>query len=91
MEKPFSAAPDIEVFSSWEEVPTVGFLNINSFVLKAREPAVIDTGMWKEKEEYLKALESVIHPKEIKWIFLTHDDNDHKGGTQALLERFNVQ
>ena len=86
MEKPFSVAPDIEVFSSWEEVPTLGFLNINSFVLKAREPVVIDTGMWKEKEEYMKALESVIDPKEIKWILLTHDDNDHKGATPELLE-----
>ena len=86
MEKPYQVTDDISIFQSWEEAPTLGFLSINAYVIKAKELAVVDAGMWIEKKEYMQALESVVDPKEIKWIFLTHDDNDHKGSLPELLE-----
>ena len=84
MEKPCQVTDDIGIVQSWEEAPTMGFLSVNPYVIKAKELAVVDAGMWIEKKEYMQALESVVDPKEIKWIVLTHDDNDHKGSPRSF-------
>ena len=34
----------------------------------------------------MKALESVIDPHDLKWVWLTHDDADHTGNIQKVLE-----
>jgi flavorubredoxin len=40
----------------------MGFLPVNAFVIKAREPVLVDTGMGIDGEEFMKALESIIDP-----------------------------
>lgn len=86
MDKPHQVIPDIEVLPAHFPIPGKGFLPVNSFVIKAREPVLIDTGMGIESEEFMKALESVIDPHELKWVWLTHDDADHTGNIQRVLE-----
>jgi flavorubredoxin len=86
MEKAYQAMPDIEVLPSNFPVPGAGFLPVNAFVLKAKEPVLIDTGMGIDSEEFMKVLESVIDPRDLKWIWLTHDDADHIGSLQRILE-----
>jgi len=39
-----------------------------------------------ESEEFMKALESIIDPQDLKWVWLTHDDADHIGNLQKVLE-----
>ena len=34
----------------------------------------------------MKALESIIDPQDLKWVWLTHDDPDHTGNLQKVLE-----
>jgi hypothetical protein len=36
---------DVTVLSDHLEVPGLGFLPVNAFVLRAREPVVVDTGL----------------------------------------------
>ena len=48
----------------------MGFLPVNAFVIKAREPVLVDTGMGIESEEFMKALESIIDPQDLKWVWL---------------------
>lgn len=79
MDKPYQVMPDIEVLPSHFPVPGAGFLPVNAFVLKAKEPVLIDTGMGIDSEEFMKALESVIDPRDLKWVWITHDDADHIG------------
>lgn len=86
MDKPYQALPDIEVLPANFPVPGVGFLTINAFIIKAKDPVLIDTGLGIAGEEFMKALESVIDPPELKWIWLTHDDADHTGNIQRVLE-----
>ena len=86
MDKPYQATPDVAVLPASFPVPGVGFLTINAFVIKAEEPVLIDTGMGIAGEEFMKALESVIDPPDLKWIWLTHDDADHTGNIQRILE-----
>jgi len=76
----------VEVLPSHFPIPGVGFLAVNAFVIKAKEPVLVDTGMGIDSEEFMKALESIIDPHELKWVWVTHDDADHTGNIQKVLE-----
>ena len=86
MDKPRQATPDIEVLSVHFPIPGAGFLPVNAFVIKAKEPVLVDTGMGIESEEFMKALKSIIDPRDLKWVWLTHDDADHTGNLQKVLQ-----
>jgi flavorubredoxin len=78
--------PDIEILPAHFPIPGMGFLAVNAFVIKAEEPLLVDTGMEIDREEFMKALESVIDPQDLRWIWLTHDDADHTGNIEKVLE-----
>jgi flavorubredoxin len=86
MDKPYQATPDIEILPAHFPIPGAGFLPVNAFVIKAKEPVLVDTGMGIDSEEFMKALGSVIDPYDLKWVWLTHDDADHTGNIQKVLE-----
>ncbi|MGW0391416.1 MBL fold metallo-hydrolase [Streptomyces sp. NPDC003042] len=77
---------DITVLGDALEVPGLGFLPVNAFVLHAREPVVVDTGLGLPDRDFLRTLGSAIDPADVRWIWLTHPDRDHTGGLFALLE-----
>jgi flavorubredoxin len=79
-------APDITVLADALEVPGIGFVPVNAFVLHAREPVVVDTGLSLPDRRFLEAVRSVIDPVDVAWIWLTHPDRDHTGGLLDLLE-----
>ena len=85
MERPYKVMPEIEVLPSHFAVPGTGLLPINAFILKAKEPVLIDTGMGIDGEEFMAALRSAIDPRDLKWVWLTHDDADHTGNLQQVL------
>ena len=85
MENVYQAMQDISVLPAHFPVPGSGFLPVNAFVIKAEDPVLVDTGMGKDSEEFMKALKSVIDPHDLKWIWLTHDDADHTGNLQQVL------
>jgi flavorubredoxin len=86
MDKPYQAMPDITVLPAHFPIPGAGFLPVNAFVIRAEEPVLVDTGMGIESEEFMKALESIIDPQDLRWVWLTHDDADHTGSLQKVLE-----
>ncbi len=86
MDKPYQAMPDVEVLPAHFPIPGMGLLPINAFVIKAGEPVLVDTGIGIESAEFMKTLESIIDPRDIKWVWLTHDDADHTGSLQKVLE-----
>lgn len=77
---------DISVLADQLEVPGLGFLPVNAFVLHATEPVVVDTGLSLPGRGFLEALGTVIDPADVRWIWLTHPDRDHTGGLFGLLE-----
>ena len=77
---------DVTVLNDNLEVPGIGFLPINAFVLHAREPVVIDTGVGLPDRDFVATLSSVIDPATVRWIWLTHPDRDHTGGLFKLLD-----
>jgi glyoxylase-like metal-dependent hydrolase (beta-lactamase superfamily II) len=77
---------DAVVLNDQLEVPGIGFLAINAYVLKAAEPVVVDTGLSLPDRNFVETLGSVIDPADVRWIWLTHPDRDHTGGLFDLLE-----
>jgi hypothetical protein len=77
---------DISVLGDQLEVPGIGFIPVNAFVLHAAEPVVVDTGLSLPDRGFMAALGSVIDPQDVEWIWLTHPDRDHTGSLFDLLE-----
>jgi glyoxylase-like metal-dependent hydrolase (beta-lactamase superfamily II) len=77
---------DVSVLSDHAEIPGLGFLPVNTFVLHADQPVVVDTGLSTPDKDFVRDLSSVIDPADVRWIWVTHPDRDHTGGLWELLE-----
>lgn len=83
----YTAAPDIDVLTSSIPLPGLGLVPVNAFVIKGAEPILVDTGTAMESNGFMTALEKVVDPGDLKWIWLTHTDFDHTGTLHQLLAR----
>lgn len=86
METPYRATADTYVLPSYEPAPGLGLLPINAFLIEADEPVLVDTGMPKERDEFLETLWSLVHPHDLRWVFMTHEEKDHAGNLREILE-----
>ena len=77
--------PGVTVLADPLEVPGIGYLPINAFVLHSREPVVVDTGLSLADRNFVSDLADVLDPADVRWIWLTHPDRDHTGGLFDLL------
>ena len=82
----YRAHPDISVLGDYLEVPGLGFLAVNAFVIHAAQPVVVDTGLGLPDRDFVASLAAVIDPPDVRWIWLTHPDRDHTGGLFTLLD-----
>lgn len=81
-----SPAPDTQALVSYLPVPGYGVLPVNAFVLRAKEPMLVDTGLAALRDDFLKALGEAIDPSELRWIWITHADADHVGNLREVLD-----
>jgi len=82
----YHAAPDVDVISSTASIPGLGNLAINAFVMHGDEPLLVDTGVVREADEFMIALQTLINPADLRWIYLSHTDYDHIGSLHRLLD-----
>jgi flavorubredoxin len=59
----------------------------NSLVIRAAEPVVVDTGMVTNRAHWFDDAFSLVEPDDVRWIYVTHDDDDHVGNLTEALER----
>ena len=59
---------------------------LNTMVIRAAEPVVVDTGMAENRDQYLQDVFSLVEPEDIRWVFISHDDVDHTGNVNALMD-----
>ena len=85
MDAPYQAAPDVHVLPVNLPFPGVGVLPVNAFVLMAEEPVLIDTGIGTDSDVFLDALSSIVDLDALRWVWLTHDDTDHTGSIERVL------
>ncbi|HEX4697838.1 MAG TPA: MBL fold metallo-hydrolase [Actinomycetes bacterium] len=86
MDAPYQGSSDVHVFPANLSIPGVGVLPINAFLLMAEDPVLVDTGIGFDSPEFLDAVSSIVPLDEIKWVWLTHDDADHTGSIQRIME-----
>jgi Metallo-beta-lactamase superfamily len=77
---------DVTVLNDYIEVPGLGFLPVNAFVLHAEQPVVIDSGLSTADRDFVSALAEVLDPADVRWLWITHPDRDHTGGMWRLLD-----
>jgi glyoxylase-like metal-dependent hydrolase (beta-lactamase superfamily II) len=78
--------PDTDLISSYAPLPGLGLLPVNAYVIHAREPVLVDTGMTALREGFMAALRELIDPQALRWIWITHADADHIGNLRAVLD-----
>lgn len=86
MDAPYHVDPGIHVFPANLPLPGIGVLPINAFLLMAEEPVLIDTGIGIDGDDFIAAVSSIVDPNDLKWVWLTHDDADHTGSIQRIME-----
>ena len=77
---------DVTVLAHAEEIPGLGHLPVNAFVLHAEHPVLVDTGMPAHRAEFLDALWSAVDPADLRYVWITHPDRDHTGALMQVLE-----
>ena len=60
-------------------------VGLNTMVIRAAEPVVVDTGVMENREQYLADVFSLVEPEDIRWVFISHDDVDHTGNLNELM------
>lgn len=78
-------APDVTALSDAAEIPGLGFLPVNAYVIHAAEPMLLDSGMPASRADFLEAVWSAVDPADLRWVYLTHPDRDHTGSLMEVL------
>ena len=86
MDAPYQPTPDVHVLPTTLPIPGAGVVTVNAYVLHAEEPVLIDSGIAADQDGFVDALRSVIDPESLRWVWLTHDDADHTGAIERVLE-----
>jgi flavorubredoxin len=54
-------------------------------VILGREPVIVDTGQVNNRRLWLEDVFSLVEPKDVRWVFISHDDHDHTGNLGEVL------
>jgi flavorubredoxin len=61
------------------------FVYLNSLVILAEEPVIVDTGTPANRRQWLEDVFSIVEPADVRWVFLSHDDVDHTGNLEQVM------
>jgi glyoxylase-like metal-dependent hydrolase (beta-lactamase superfamily II) len=86
MDNPYQGSADVHVLPANLSMPGVGVLPINAYLIEAEEPVLIDGGVAIDSDQFIDAVGSIIDLQTLKWVWLTHDDADHTGSIQRIME-----
>jgi flavorubredoxin len=80
-------APDTFLIPTLAADPSgAGVFSSNSLVIRGTEPVIVDTGSRLVRDSWLSTVFSVVEPADVRWIFISHDDHDHVGNLDAVLD-----
>ena len=83
---PTQIAPDTYVIHQVQ--PALGqplSVYINSMVIVGKEPMIVDTGTPANRKQWLEDVFALVEPKDVRWVFLSHDDVDHSGNLDEVM------
>jgi flavorubredoxin len=83
---PVKVAPETFLIPNLAPAGDDAYLPVNSLLIRGSEPIVVDTGAPIHRERWLEQIFGLVEPADIRWIFLSHEDGDHVGGLDTVLE-----
>ncbi len=84
-QRPLEIAPDTFLIRALAPSIGGGWTNLNSMVIRGREPVIVDTGIVTARESWFEDVFSLVEPVDVRWIFITHNDSDHSGNLVEAL------
>lgn len=85
--RPVEIAPETWVIQDTQGEGTAPqTVHMNSMVIRGAEPIVVDTGMPTNRDRFLEDLFGIVEPEDVRWVFLSHDDVDHYGNVDAVMD-----
>lgn len=83
--RPVEIAPETWVIqdAAGEDAPGP-VVHMNSMVIRAAEPVIVDTGVASNRDRYLEDVFGLVEPDDVRWVFISHEDIDHLGNVEAL-------
>ena len=86
--EPNQIAPDTWVVHSVQAaIGAPLFVYLNSMVIRGKEPVIVDTNTPANREQWLDDVFGIVEPEDVRWVFLSHDDVDHTGNLDIVMER----
>jgi flavorubredoxin len=80
------AADTFVIHSVQEALGQPLFVYLNSMVILGAEPMIVDTGTIANRTQFLEDVFSLVQPEDVKWVYLSHDDVDHTGNLEQVME-----
>jgi flavorubredoxin len=62
------------------------YIGAHSLVIRGAEPTIVDTGASLVRDAWAAQAFSVVEPDDVRWVFLSHDDHDHIGNVDFVLD-----
>lgn len=85
--RPHPVASDTWLVPTLAVEPSGAFIGAHSLVIRGAEPALIDTGAGLVRDSWSEQVFSLVEPGDVRWIVLSHDDHDHLGNLDLVLDR----
>jgi glyoxylase-like metal-dependent hydrolase (beta-lactamase superfamily II) len=86
MDSPYRGSTDVHVLPTHLSLPGVGVLPINAYLIASEQPVLIDSGLAMDADQFIDAVSSLVDLRAVRWVWLTHDDADHTGNIQRIME-----
>lgn len=61
-------------------------VHINSMLIRGAEPVIVDTGSIANRRQWLEDTFGLIDPKDVRYVYISHDDIDHTGNLAEVME-----
>jgi flavorubredoxin len=62
------------------------YVYLNSLVIRGKEPVIVDTGTPANRKQWLEDVFALVDPVDVKWVYLSHDDVDHSGNLEQVMD-----
>jgi glyoxylase-like metal-dependent hydrolase (beta-lactamase superfamily II) len=86
MDSPYQGSTDVHVLPTHLSLPGVGVLPVNAYLIASEQPVLIDSGLAMDADQFIDAVSSLVDLRAVRWVWLTHDDADHTGNIQRIME-----
>jgi flavorubredoxin len=86
--QPYAVVSDTFLIPTLAVDPMSGAaVGAHSLVIRGSEPVIVDTGVPLVRETWTEHVTSVVDLEDVRWIYISHDDPDHLGNLQWMLDR----